>query len=548
MTIKDLERIVLSPQQQQQDSPEMRRLIERCRGKPFWLWHDRNHKQPIDTNEDCCFAHIVGLPMKGGRKHIMYDYEYELFKYLEIPYYANKRPPTKEEEEYFKRRWIEIESKTQVKGESVRNAEAEYHKEKVNTLIYKHKVGRVACAKAASLGITHFCLLYILWLCLRNDKLKGSDVAILTGVRELLSLDIINRIRKILSPHGIRFDTAVNTLFINGVRIRSYPSTVNSLHALRGQENISIIYASEAAFFDKNAIPETIDVIERYAGKSNAKIILESTVNRKGDLLDIIMNQQKFEESFYKILRLSYEWGIGKIYSEQDIEVAKASVSFNREYALSWISPSGNCFSPVSIDRAVELGKKYPDIINKEAEHSLGIDPGFSSSQMAYVCLEYSDSIIKVVSADMFDKMSFADSIQKVWDIKNMVGTLSNIYCDAVNVEYVGAIKDELGENSNWQYIRDNIAYCRKNKLKLENYMRVIPVSFGQEGPSMLVHLKQLLDHPDELIVINPKYTDLITALKGAVATEYKLDKSESPFNDLTDGIRLAAKFFTLGK
>lgn len=167
---------------------------------------------------------------------------------------------------------------------------------------------------------------------------------------------------------------------------------------------------------------------------------------------------------------------------------------------------------------------------------------------MAYVCLEYSDSIIKVVFADMFEKMSFADSIQKVWDIKNMVGTLSNIYCDAVNVEYVGAIKDELGENSNWQYIRDKIAHCRKNKLKLENYMRVIPVSFGQEGPSMLVHLKQLLDHPDELIAINPKYTDLITALKGAVATEYRIDKTESPFNDLTDGIRLAAKFFTLGK
>ena len=457
-------------------------------------------------------------------------------------------PVTKEEEEYFTRKFIEIESKTKSKSESVGNADSEYHREKANTLIYKQKVNHVCCAKAASLGITHFCLLYILWKCLRNDKLKGSDIAILTGVREQLSLDIINRIRKILSPHGIVFDTAVNTLFINGVRIRSYPSTANSLHALRGQENISIIYASEAAFYDKNAIPETIDVIERYAGKSNAKIILESTVNRKGDLLDIIMNQQKFEESFYKILRLSYEWGVGKIYSERDIEIAKASTSFNREYALSWISPTGNCFSPVSIDKAIELGKKYQDVINEEAEHSLGIDPGFSSSQMAYVCLEYSDSIIKVVFADIFDKMSFADSVQKYWDIKNLVGNLTVTYCDAINVEYVGALKDEIGENSNWQYIRDKISHCRKNKLKLENYMKIIPVSFGQEGASMLVHVKQLLDHPDQLIAINPKYTDLITGLKGAVATEYRLDKTESPFNDLTDAFRLAAKFFTLGK
>jgi hypothetical protein len=43
-------------------------------------------------------------------------------------------------------------------------------------------------------------------------------------------------------------------------------------------------------------------------------------------------------------------------------------------------SPSGNCFSHSSIDRAVELSKKYPDIINKAASHSLGVDPGFGSS------------------------------------------------------------------------------------------------------------------------------------------------------------------------
>jgi hypothetical protein len=61
--------------------------------------------------------------------------------------------------------------------------------------------------------------------------------------------------------------------------------------------------------------------------------------------------------------------------------------------------------------------------------------------------------------------------------------------------------------------------------------MKVIPVSFDQEGASMLVHVKNLLEHEDHIIAINPKYTQLITALKGAVSVEYKLDKSESPFN-----------------
>jgi hypothetical protein len=46
-----------------------------------------------------------------------------------------------------------------------------------------------------------------------------------------------------------------------------------------------------------------------------------------------------------------------------------------------------------------------------------------------------------------------------------------------------------------------------------------------------LVHVKNLLEHEDHIIAINPKYTQLITVLKGAISVEYKLDKSESPFN-----------------
>jgi hypothetical protein len=64
----------------------------------------------------------------------------------------------------------------------------------------------------------------------------------------------------------------------------------------------------------------------------------------------------------------------------------------------------------------------------------------------------------------------------------------------------------------------------------------------------MLVHCKNLLEHEDSLIAINPQFSDLITALRGVVAKDYKLDKNESPLNDLTDSFRLACKFFRLEK
>ena len=321
---------------------------------------------------------------------------------------------------------------------------------------------------------------------------------------------------------------------------------------MRGLESVSLIYCSEAAFFntDSETLRETTDVLERYAGKSSSKIILESTVNRVGDLLWNIFNNQPFEKSFYKLLRLSYEWGVGKIYSQQDIEIAKASSSFNREYNLSWSSPSGTTFLQSSIDRAVELGKKYPDMINKDADHTLGIDPGFGgSSFMAFVVLEYSDDKIKVVLADQYNGLSFSEGVQKYWDIKNLVGNLSATYVDASSTEYVGALKDEIGENSNWQYIREKIAYCKKNRLRLENgYMKIIPISFGQMGPAMISHCQALLDNDEGLVVINPKFQDLIIGLRGAVSMDGRLIKEESPNHDLIDGFRLAANYFTLGK
>jgi hypothetical protein len=78
--------------------------------------------------------------------------------------------------------------------------------------------------------------------------------------------------------------------------------------------------------------------------------------------------------------------------------------------------------------------------------------------------------------------------------------------------------------------------------------MKVVPVSFAQEGPSMLVHCKSLLENEDSLVAINSQYDKLITGLRGAVAVEYKLNKNETPYPDLVDAQRLAMKFFKLRK
>jgi hypothetical protein len=57
--------------------------------------------------------------------------------------------------------------------------------------------------------------------------------------------------------------------------------------------------------------------------------------------------------------------------------------------------------------------------------------------------------------------------------------------------------KQDFGENSVWHYIPDTIKRYIQIRLRVETAMKVIPVSFGQEGASMLVHCENLLEHED---------------------------------------------------
>jgi hypothetical protein len=50
---------------------------------------------------------------------------------------------------------------------------------------------------------------------------------------------------------------------------------------------------------------------------------------------------------------------IDKIYSRQEIEKAKASPSFEREYNLKYLGPIGNVFSPADIDAAITESGHY---------------------------------------------------------------------------------------------------------------------------------------------------------------------------------------------
>jgi hypothetical protein len=71
VTFKELQKLV-----QSQSGQEQSQLSQRLRDKPFWMWDQTIHKQEdIKTKGDCCFNHIMGLPIKDKIEKPLFGYE-----------------------------------------------------------------------------------------------------------------------------------------------------------------------------------------------------------------------------------------------------------------------------------------------------------------------------------------------------------------------------------------------------------------------------------------------------------------------------------------
>jgi hypothetical protein len=307
-------------------SEEHKYFYSICEGIPFYRWEYLLNNQEVQhtelsrkTCDRCCFNHLIGLPEKHGLRHNMYMYEYNLFREL-----MKDRPkPT-------------------------------------DSIVIRQQHKHLAVIKATGLGITEFVLRWIAWMCVRNDNLKGQRVCIVTGPNIALAITLIKRLKELFlnseSEHQLVFDTKETVLVINGCLIQAFPS--HHLDAMRGLTNVAIVFQDEASFFEINQANDAIDVSQRYIAKSDPYLIVVSTPNRPGDMLHQIAELPE-DRCIYKRIYLPYTVGLGNIFSQKDIEIAKRSTSFEREYNLKFLGLVGNVFLPEKIDEAIRLGREF---------------------------------------------------------------------------------------------------------------------------------------------------------------------------------------------
>ena len=123
---------------------------------------------------------------------------------------------------------------------------------------------------------------------------------------------------------------------------------------------------------------------------------LYSTPNAPNGLFDRIEREPE-DTCLYKRVKLDYTYGLGKIYTNEEIEKAK-HILLSNENTNSFILDLKEISCPVSqIERCCRTWRTlYKDLpINPYCIHSIGMDPGFGSSTTAIVATEYLEGRIK---------------------------------------------------------------------------------------------------------------------------------------------------------
>jgi hypothetical protein len=104
------------------------------------------------------------------------------------------------------------------------------------------------------------------------------------------------------------------------------------------------VYLGEVDFFPPGQQQDARDVSERYIAKSNPYIIMCSTPNAPDGIFERIEKESE-ATCLCRRLYLDYTYGLGKIYTEEEIRQAKQSPSFEREYNLKYLGLIGNVFN-----------------------------------------------------------------------------------------------------------------------------------------------------------------------------------------------------------
>jgi hypothetical protein len=347
------------------------------------------------------------------------------------------------------------------------------------------------------------------WLCYSDDGYAGAQMCVVTGPNIELAKGLIKRLRGICESLDPKILSTATSIILNGCKIEAYPS--HHLDAMRSLPNPRFIFLDEADFFPPKEQKNARDISERYIAKSDPYIVMVSTPNLPGGLYDAVEKEPE-ETCIYRRLFLPYTVGMNKIYTTDEIDRAKASPSFEREYNLKYGYGIGNIFSHEVLDPCIA---KYDLRLLVDGSRVLGVDPAYGSSKFAIVGLEQLDEILYVKEAMQYDRPSPSAMLEVVSELAK------DYLAVVVDAAHPGLIRDLSGKG-----------------------LSTTPINFRKELSNMTSLAARVVK--EQGIRIHPAFSDLIYQLKAVTYNERgHPDKKKLDF-DLGDAF-MSAIYYMLG-
>jgi hypothetical protein len=174
-------------------------------GKPFYC-------NGTGILTDCCFNHIIGLPVKNGIEHIIYDYELDTVKAIE----------------HNRNIWIK---------------------------------------KASGIGATELILHYLTYKILVNNDLEYKNIFIISGTYQQHANDVKVRMENLFRKRfpTMQLESKFTDLWIKNTNIKIFPS--RNVKDLRGYTDVSYLFIDEADHFEPSVTNELLHAITRYEEK-----------------------------------------------------------------------------------------------------------------------------------------------------------------------------------------------------------------------------------------------------------------------------------------
>lgn len=442
------------------------------------------------------------MPVKDGLEKPIFDYEIELFKYLQKG----------KTDEHYKHIWLK---------------------------------------KARGLGITEFLLRYMGWLALSSDVYRNKRFVIVTGPKVRIAWDLIRRMKTLYFPYILE-DSRLDCLVLNGVTVEAFPSNTISM---RGYEDFKFILLDEADFFEESEQEEVIAAARGYIVKTQPWIVMVSTPRRPNSLFHRIEQMKSDEDAGFKRLHYLYERGLGKIYDPTFIEEEKEQPYFKREYEGQYAYGVGTLFNEPQVLECERLGREIDSRIKHlrpsiaaATRKSLGIDIGWGSSRTAFVLTEFVENTIRVVYCAQFDRPDFDAMVKQVYSLireHSLDNGTNKVFIDGSAPVFISSLKAIVGEDRDYLKL---LALAKESESDPVYFMNIVPIMFSQRNQPMLDHAKQIVDK--HMLAINPDtsqgHQDLLTDLRIAKnkPDSFKLDKSSENKMDLFDALRLSLEYY----